>query len=178
MFPWLSITNAEFCKVSLFFTLSKIEETITILCFLANYWSIWVDYPSRGYENSTQGYFSRVHTKKGAVQISCNPNTLTFYKAASSIMSLILSMIAFFCSATGLSVGKTILFWTAATLTSLWGLVCYLSQFILNFLTSTSKLLALLIVYCLRASAGVLGPYRIWRTLSKSLLERFCSRTL
>ena len=96
--------------------------------------------------------------KNGAVQISCRPMILTFSRAASSMISLILAKIAAFCEATGRSVGKTILFWIAPTFTSLWGRFCYFREFILKLLTSTSNSLAFLIVYCRSGTSGVLTP--------------------
>ncbi len=137
MLPWLSITTAVLCKVYLFLYLSKIEETMTILCFLASSLKNWVDSPSNGSENYTQGYLSRVHMKNGAVHIYWRQTTFACYRAAISMIFLIRSIIASFCLWTGSSVSKTILFWIAAIFIFLGSLIYYLSQFILNCFTST-----------------------------------------
>lgn len=60
--------------------------------------------------------------KNGALNIYCKQIIFAPYKAASSIIYLVLSRMAHFCFFTGSVVGKTIWDWTAATLTSLWDL--------------------------------------------------------
>lgn len=115
--PSLSITTAVLCNVPLLGYLSRMDETITILCFLANFLKNCVDYPSIGSENSTHGYLSLVHIKNGAVHIYCKQTIFAFYNAAISIIYWILFIIACFCSFTGAVVGKIILFCNEANLT-------------------------------------------------------------
>lgn len=64
--------------------------------------------PSRDYENSTQGYLSLVHMKKGALKIYWVHTMLAPYIAASSMIYLVLYRIDHFCFLTGALVGYTI----------------------------------------------------------------------
>lgn len=134
--PWLSMYTELLWRVYLFFSLSRIEGMMTMLCFLASSFRNWIDSPSIDSENSTHGYRSRVHMKNGALKISCKQMMFAPSRAATSMISLVLSRMAHFCFFTDSFVGKTIWDWMAATLTLLCALNYSASDPILKFLTS------------------------------------------